>query len=65
MGVFLIAFGAVGVVIGIFGETFYSADVNALNAFSEKSSKWSGRLVFIAGGSFLIAVGIKLLLDGQ
>jgi hypothetical protein len=63
MGVLLIVFGVLGIAGGILGTGFYKADVIALGAFKEKSSTWSGRLVFIAVGAALIAVGIKLLWD--
>jgi hypothetical protein len=63
MGIFLMIFGGLAIVGCIFGKNFFAADVIALGAFKEKSSKWSGRLVFVVVGVVLIAVGIKLLLE--
>jgi uncharacterized membrane protein YczE len=65
MGILLIIFGGLAIVGGIFGKDFYAADVIALRAFKQKSSTWSGRLVFVVVGVVLIAVGIKLLLDAE
>jgi hypothetical protein len=53
------------IVGGIFGKDFYKADILALGAFKEKSSRWSGRLVFIVGGVVLIAIGIRLIVDAE
>ena len=61
MGIFLIIAGIVGIAGGIFGKDFYVADAISLSAFKQKSSTWSGRLVFLLVGVSLIAVGIKLL----
>lgn len=63
MGIFLIIFGGLAIAGGVFGKNFYAADVVALDSFKQKSSRWSGRLIFIAVGVVLIAVGIKLLVD--
>jgi hypothetical protein len=63
MGIFLMIFGALAIAGGIFGKTFYKADVIALGAFGRKWSTWFGRLLFIVVGGALIAVGIKLLVD--
>jgi len=65
MGVLLIIFGGLALVGGIFAKDFYVADVVALGAFKQKSSTWSGRLVFILVGVVLIAVGIKLLIGAN
>ena len=64
MGVFLIAFGLVAIVAGVFGKEFTVADVDSLAEFKPptKSSTWSGRVVFIGVGVGLILVGIRLLL---
>jgi hypothetical protein len=64
MGVLLVVFGALAIVGGIFGKDFHAADVVALGEFKQKSSKWSGRLVFIVVGIGLVGVGIKMLLGG-
>jgi len=55
-------FGAAAILGGIFGKDFHAADVVALGEFKQKSSRWSGRLVFIVVGLSLIGVGIKMLL---
>jgi putative Mn2+ efflux pump MntP len=65
MGIFLLIFGALAIAAGIFGKTFYKADVVALGAFKEKWPTWFGRLLFIVVGVVLIAVGIKLLVDAE
>jgi uncharacterized membrane protein YczE len=63
MGVLFIVFGVGAIVVGILGKDFYTADVIALGEFKQKSSKWSGRLVFCLVGVLLIALGIKFLMD--
>jgi hypothetical protein len=67
MGVLLIIAGLVAIIGGIFGKDFYVADVLSLSEFKpkQKSSTWSGRMVFIAAGGFLVAVGVKLLNDAR
>jgi hypothetical protein len=65
MGILLIIFGVSGIAGGIFGKDFHAADVFALGEFKQKSSRWSGRLVFIVVGVGLIGVGIKLLLGTE
>ena len=62
MGILLMIFGAAAILGGIFGKDFHAADVVALGEFKQKSSRWSGRLVFIVVGLSLIGVGIKMLL---
>lgn len=61
-GTIFIVCGIVSFLIGIFGKTFYEADVVTGAAYKQKSSTWSGRLVFIVVGIFFIGVGIKFLL---
>jgi hypothetical protein len=65
MGVFLMISGIVACAGGIFGKNFYVADVLSLAAYKQKSSTWSGRLVFLLVGMFLVAVGIKLLVGAK
>ncbi|MGO9336243.1 MAG: hypothetical protein ACLPY1_01920 [Terracidiphilus sp.] len=65
MGIFLMIFGVVAILGGIFGKDFHAADVVALGEFKQKSSRWSGRLVFIVVGVALIGVGIKMLLGAE
>jgi hypothetical protein len=65
LGIFLVICGGLAIVGGIFGKDFYKADILALGAFKEKSSRWSGRLVFIVGGVVLIAIGIRLIVDAE
>jgi hypothetical protein len=45
--------------VGIFGKDLYAADVIALGALKQKSSTWSGRLVFLLVG-VVLAIGICL-----
>ena len=63
MGVLLLVFGALVIAGGIFGKDFHAADGIALGEFKQKSSRWSGRLVFIVVGACLIGIGIKMLLE--
>lgn len=63
IGVLLVVFGVIGVAGGLFGKTFYHADAITVSQGKEKSSTWSGRLVFFIVGLGLLATGIKLLLD--
>jgi hypothetical protein len=65
VGILLTIFGVVSILGGIFGKNFHAADVIALGEFKQKSSRWSGRLVFIAVGVGLVGIGIKMLLAGQ
>lgn len=65
MGFLLVIFGCLAIVGGILGEQFFAADVVALGAFNQKSSKWSGRLVFFVVGVGLIGIGIKLILGAH
>jgi hypothetical protein len=65
MGFLLVVFGCLAIAGGIFGKRFHAADVVALGAFTQKSSKRSGRLVFIVAGVAIIAVGIKLIVGAQ
>jgi hypothetical protein len=57
--------GCAAIAVGILGKDFYQADVLSGAGFKEKSSKWSGRLVFIVGGLFFVAIGIKLMMDAR
>ena len=61
MGILQIILGCLAIVGGVFGKRFYAADVDALGAFNQRSSTWSGRLVFILVGAGLIAMGFKLV----
>jgi len=61
-GVLIIVFGIASILAGIFGKNFSKADVITGAAYKQRSSTWSGRLVFITVGIFLVGVGIKLLL---
>jgi hypothetical protein len=58
MGIFFVICGGIAIIAGIKGKEFYSADIIALQGFKQKSSKWSGRLVFIIAGVLLLALGI-------
>jgi hypothetical protein len=65
MGILLVVFGCLAIAGGVFGKRFHAADPVALGEFTQKSSKWSGRLIFIGVGVALIAVGIKLIVGAQ
>lgn len=65
MGILFVILGCLAIVAGIFGKEFYAADVITGTGYKQKRSRWSGRLIFIAGGLFFIAAGIKFLVWGQ
>ncbi|HEV2136769.1 MAG TPA: hypothetical protein VGR47_21295 [Terracidiphilus sp.] len=65
MGVLLIVFGVVAIVGGALGKSFHAADPIALGEFKQKSSTWSGRLIFVVVGLGLIGIGITMLLEAQ
>jgi len=65
MGIVFILAGIAGIVAGITAKQFYNADVLFLSRYRQVSSTWSGRLVFIAVGVLFIALGIKILVDGN
>jgi hypothetical protein len=65
MGILLVVFGALGIAAGIFGKDFYAADVDSLSPFKQRSSRWSGRLVFLLAGAALVAIGVKLLVGPE
>lgn len=62
MGIVFVIIGCIGVVVGIVGKEFYVGGDDAIASFDRKSSRWSGRVVFILAGLLLIAFGIKFLL---
>ena len=49
--------GVVAVVVGIFGKTFYAADVEGGGVSDTPVSTWWGRVVFLLVGAILFAVG--------
>ena len=57
--------GGLAVAAGIFGKTFYVADILSLSPYKdkEKMPTWSGRLLFIVVGVILAALGIKFLVQ--
>lgn len=61
MSFVLITFGCAAIIGALFGKEFYAADVETCAPFKEKSSRWSGRLVYLIVGIGLLAIGIKLL----
>ena len=65
MGVLLVIFGVLAIAGGVLGNNFQAADVIALGEFKQKSSRWSGRLVFVVVGVGLIGIGIKMLLGAE
>jgi hypothetical protein len=65
MNVFLVIIGGMAIAVGIFGKNFYTADILSLALYRQKSSTWSGRLVFIVVGIGFVAMGIKLLIGAE
>lgn len=65
MGVLLLIAGCAAILGGIFGKDFYAADVITLAPFRQRSSTWSGRLVFLLVGAGLIAIGTVILIQGS
>lgn len=55
-------FGLVAIIAGVLGKEFTVADVNSLAEFKPptRSSKWSGRVVFIGVGVALILIDIGI-----
>jgi len=64
MAIVSVIVGIVAIVLGIFGKDFYAADPLSGTGFKQRSSTWSGRLVFIVVGVAFVATGIQLLLNG-
>jgi hypothetical protein len=62
-GVASLVLGVVAIAAAIFGRDFYAADVISGTSFKQKSSRWSGRLVFTVVGLAFIAAGIKMLTE--
>jgi hypothetical protein len=65
MSIGFIVAGIIGVLIGIFGKEFSIGDPDAISSFDRKSSRRSGRVVFVLTGVLLIAFGFKSLLVGR
>jgi NhaP-type Na+/H+ or K+/H+ antiporter len=67
MGVAFILVGIAAIVIGILGKEFYVADILSLSGFrrEQRSSTWSGRLVFLVVGAGFVALGAKFLMSGK
>jgi hypothetical protein len=65
--IFLVIFGVLGIAGGIFGKDFRQADSVALHEFKgdSKMPTWLGRVLFIVAGTGLVAIGIKLLVEGK
>ena len=64
MVVVQLIFGAAGIAAGIWGKKFFKADILALGSYEERSSRWSGRLVFIIAGLWLVVSAISRLVWG-
>lgn len=66
-GALFVIVGALGIAGGIFGKNFRNADILGLHEFRDQSKTptWLGRVVFIVAGLGLIAVGIKMLVEGK
>jgi hypothetical protein len=58
MDIVFVVIGILSITAGVFGKNFYAADVISLHAYKQRSSTWSGRLVFILVGVLFIALGI-------
>jgi hypothetical protein len=65
VGILFVIFGGLAIVVGVLGKNFYAADVLSGVGYKQKSSRWSGKLVFIVVGLGFIALGIKLLVSGD
>jgi hypothetical protein len=67
IGTLLLIFGAIGIVGAILAKDFYVADVLGLREFKSRQRipAWLGRLVCVFAGVGLIAVGIKMLIEGK
>ncbi|MGB9032339.1 MAG: hypothetical protein WCC27_19595 [Acidobacteriaceae bacterium] len=63
MWILFMVFGCAGILGGIFGKTFYKADIETGAPYRQKSSTWSGRLTFIVVGAFLLALGVKFFFE--
>ena len=63
MGILFVVCGGVAIAVGILGKDFHAADVITGLGYRRKTSRWSGRLVFIVVGVFFVAMGVKFLLD--
>jgi hypothetical protein len=65
IGIVLIVFGCIAIAVGIRGGEFYAGGADGIGSFNQRSSKRSGRVVFILAGVGLLAVGVKILVFGQ
>lgn len=62
----MLVFGALGIIGGIFGKDFRATDVITLHEFKDKKlPTWLGRVISIVAGVGLIAIGIKMLIEGR
>jgi hypothetical protein len=67
IGIILVVFGALGIWGAIFAKEFWAVDGLGLHEFKKKQKlpTWLGRLVCGVAGLGLIAVGVKMLLEGS
>jgi len=65
LGILFVICGGAAIATGILGKGFYLGDVLSGNAYKQKSSRFSGRLIFIVAGVFLAALGIKALMGAR
>jgi hypothetical protein len=65
MDLLALILGVFSIVVGIVGKDFHAADVLSGVGYKQKSSRWSGRLIFILVGVFFLADGILGLIRGR
>ena len=66
-GPFFTFAGLAGILIGIFGKTFYDGDAFTMASFKRERrvSTWWGKSIFILVGLFFIALGVWFWLHGS
>jgi hypothetical protein len=65
MAVLGIIVGLIAILVGIFGKTFYSADVWGGSIGDTSIPRWLGRLLAVGVGIFLLVVGIASFMNGS
>lgn len=65
IGTVLVIFGVLGIAGAIFGKDFRAADAITLHELKPKIPTWLGRFLCAVVGTGLLAIGIKVLVDGK
>lgn len=65
IGTVSVVFGVLGIAGAIFGKDFRMADAETLVETKQKMPTWLGRLLCAVVGTCLIAIGIKMLVEGK